>query len=106
MARDSGKGGGCGDPAEVSGRELVGFVPRELAPCLAPALDMGVVVVPAEGVYSEKTDEPTTGAKDRGLHRAWFRVDTGESADGTGPELIEQTLCGIPWWVVDKGAGA
>ncbi len=31
---------------------VVGYVPRELAMCLAPALDAGVVVISVTGIYS------------------------------------------------------
>jgi hypothetical protein len=79
--------------------KTVGFVPRELAACLAPALDACVVSVNREGVYS---DVDVSGDKH---HRVWFCVV--QTAGGCGVEggvkehSLQAGLRAIPWWVVD-----
>ena len=80
---------------QPSGRkEVVGFVPRELAACLAPAIDTFAVMLDAEGVYD---DAPKKGCK---RNRVWFRID-GHTAGGGGPDshLVNDKLQAIPWWV-------
>jgi HIRAN domain len=80
-------------------REVVGFVPRELASCLAPAMDIFAVMTDAEGIY---TDTPTKGDA---RNRVWFRVDGRHAGDG-GPDsyLVNDKLQAIPWWVADNSS--
>jgi hypothetical protein len=75
-----------------SGR-LVGFVPREIAACLATAIDDGIVTASRKGVYShvEVGGDPH--------HRVWFRIDAGVGVDAGG--LLRKNLDAIPWWVQD-----
>ena len=75
-----------------SGR-LVGFVPREIAACLAPGLDDGIVTASRKGVYSdvEVGGDPH--------HRVWFRIDAGVGVEAGG--LLRKNLDAIPWWVQD-----
>jgi len=88
---------------EPSGcKEVVGFVPRELASCLAPALDTLAIMVDAEGIYA---DTPKGGDTPR--YRVWFRVDGHHGGNG-GPEsyLVNDKLQAIPWWVADNSPNA
>lgn len=74
---------------------VVGFAPRELAACLAPAMDASVASVNSKGVYSE-----TDVAGDK-HHRVWFRVQTQGGGTGTKEHSLQAGLRAIPWWVVD-----
>jgi HIRAN domain len=82
-------------------REVVGFVPRELAACLAPAIDTFAVTTDAAGIY---TDAPTRGDA---RNRVWFRVDGQHAGDG-GPDscTVNDKLQAIPWWVTDNSSAA
>jgi len=75
-----------------AGFPVVGFMARELAACVAAAMDSGVVEVAGPGLYS-KTD----------LHsyRIWFKFNATVSRDdavGVGSDLIQADLKAIPWW--------
>jgi hypothetical protein len=77
-------------------REVVGFIPRELASCLAPAMDAFVITMDTAGVYS---DPPPAGDT---RNRVWFSVHSHHAGNGD-PEsyLINEKLQAIPWWVTD-----
>jgi hypothetical protein len=76
------------------GGDVVGFVPRDIAGCLAPCLDAGVVTSHDKGVYSEVDVGGDTH------HRVWFRIDTGIPGPGNAEEsILQQSLIAIPWWV-------
>ena len=86
--------------------EVVGFVPREVAACLAPAIDAKLVEIPTKGVYSE--DKPVaTGTTKYPHYRVWFRVDSlvgahvGSESDHS---TIQLKLDAIPWWVATDEA--
>ena len=90
-------------------RALVGFVPRELAACLSPALRRGSVRVSGVGVYSApaaaaaadaaSTTTTTTNVR----YRVWFQVCPAEPGgvvqDGDGAERAAAALDRAPWWV-------
>jgi hypothetical protein len=78
---------------------IVGFAPRELAACLAPAMDALVASVNTKGVYSEID---VAGDK---CHRVWFCVKTGNCIGGVEQHSIQAGLRAIPWWVVDTDTG-
>lgn len=79
--------------------QVVGFVPRELASCLAPAMDALSIVTDTDGIY---TDVPRKGDT---RHKVWFRVD-GRLAGTGGAEdhLVNEKLRAIPWWILDNSA--
>jgi hypothetical protein len=76
----------------ANGDHIVGFVPRELAACLAPCIDNGVVTVQQKGVYSEVD----VGGDPH--NRVWFRVDAGIPMSGD-TDLLNKSLSAIPWWI-------
>jgi hypothetical protein len=86
------------------GSGLVGYVPREVAACLAPAMDAGVASVGGGGVYSQ-TDVANGGDPH---HRVWFPVhirDDGAAAAAsssgtTEHHVLQAGLRAISWWVV------
>lgn len=93
LHRDSGN---IHDPNAVAvvqqERVVVGFLARELAACIAPAMDAGVIEVAGPGLYS-KTD----------LHscRIWFKFNAtavGDGAVGVDLGLIQEGIRAIPWW--------
>jgi hypothetical protein len=77
---------------------VVGFVPKELAACLAPAMDAGISSVTSKGIYS---DIDKSGDKH---HRIWFCVETTYGGSGVVTEGILVGLKAISWWVVDHTA--
>ena len=81
---------------QSNGNKIVGFVPRELAECLAPALDAGIATVGSKGVYSENE---LPGHK---RHRVWFCVTIGGGGAGAVDSLLIDSLRAIPWWVVNE----
>jgi hypothetical protein len=79
--------------------EVVGFVPRELASCLSPAIDTLSIMIDGDGIY---TDTPSKGES---RNRVWFRVDHLHVGNGGSDDyLVKDKLCAIPWWVVDTSA--
>ena len=83
---------------QLTGDTIVGFAPRELAACLAPAIDGLMVSVNTTGVYSEVD---VAGDKH---HRVWFCVQTRSSTGGVEQHSLEAGLRAIAWWVVDTTA--
>ena len=110
---------------------VVGYVPRELAMCLAPALDAGVIVISGKGVYSDQgiaagavagteiatgavagTDTGTAATPKKPSTRflIWFRVDrvagftSVSSAAGEIP--VEKALRAMQRWVPDTEVGS
>jgi hypothetical protein len=82
---------------QLSGIEtIVGFVPRELAACLAPAMDTGIISITSTGVYSEID---VSGDKH---HRVWFCTETKYDGNGVEVHSIQAGLQAIPWWVTDQ----
>jgi hypothetical protein len=81
--------------------QVVGFVPKELACCLAPAMDTFSVMTDTDGIYS---DVPSKGDA---RHKVWFRVD-GRSTGNGGPDdyLVNEKLGAIPWWTIDTSSNA
>ena len=110
---------------------VVGYVPREIAMCLAPALDAGIIVVAGVGVYSEQpiatgavagteiaagavagTDTGTAATPKKPSTRflIWFRVDrvAGFTSISSNPGeiLIEKALRAMQRWVPDTEVGS
>jgi hypothetical protein len=79
---------------QSSGNKIVGFIPPELAACLAPAMDASVVTISKKGVYSEK--DP----RDR-HHRVWFCVNIEKGRLNSVDILLIDKLRAISWWVSD-----
>jgi hypothetical protein len=73
---------------------VVGFCPRELAACLAPLIDSGLLKSQENGVYSEHIP------KGLAQNRVWFRFDIDMSSSGQIDEhYIQKRVSAIPWWV-------
>lgn len=73
---------------------VVGFFPREIAACLAPLIDSGLLKSKENGVYSE--NNPNGLAQ----NRVWFRFDIDTSSSGQADEdHIQKSLFAIRWWV-------
>jgi hypothetical protein len=82
-----------------NGTSVLGFLTREFAACLAPALDAGVIEVSGTGTYS-KTDLRS--------FRVWFKFDALVSTDevgGVDMDSIQGDLDVMPWWSESKGSG-
>jgi len=99
--------------------DVVGYVPRELAMCLAPALDAGVVVISGMGIFSDQEieTEAVSGANAEGTSKdtaskllIWFRVDRVEGftsiSSNPGEILIEKALRAMQRWVPDTEVGS
>lgn len=77
-------------------RTVVGFVPCELAGCLASAMESNMIKVVGTGVYS------ATIVKGAPRHRVWFRVDRRVDTLSTSTNVTQtEKLLAIPWWVPD-----
>lgn len=95
---------------------VVGYVPRELAMCLSPALDAGVIVIAGKGIYTDHTsnksvsgaaavETATVGAIPTTKLLIWFRVDRVAGVVSTtsvsGDISIEKALGAMQRWVPD-----
>jgi hypothetical protein len=85
------------DPTHSVG-SATGFVPRELAACLAPALDANVIVVSGPGVYRDRSKDTKDATR---VQPVWFQVDAGP-VSAEGKQKLQEDLRAIPWWVSEN----
>ena len=96
-------------PDGAAGAAVVGFVPRELAACLSPALRRGLVRVAGVGVHSAPAapcavPHPVPravsgGAAPSARFRVWFQVCPVPGVHADGAEPASEALHRAPWWV-------